>query len=102
MSEKRISLADLSLPPIDIFEDDFDLDDTSGKLCDPMESVSVTPEVDDHTAEAYDNYLNEQVIAPLEGEMSKDTVLKRKLDRDDNPTCIRNEKPILDTRQYEV
>ena len=67
-----------------------------------MEPGLVKPEVNDYTAEAYDNYLNVQVIVPLIVELSKGKVLKRKLDRDDKPRGIRNKKSILDTRQYEV
>ena len=71
-------------------------------LLDPMQISSVKPDADYYTAEAYDNYLNAQVIAPLSGELSKGKVLKRKLDRDDKLTGSRNENPILDTLTYEV
>ena len=62
-----------------------------------MEPGSDRPEAANYMAEAYDNCLNSQVIAPLAGDIGKDKVIKSKLDRDDNPTFIRNENSILDT-----
>ena len=39
-----------------------------------------------------------QVVVPLAGELTKGKVLKRKRDPDGNPTGVRNDNPILDTR----
>ena len=55
-----------------------------------MEPGSAKSEADYYTAEAYNNYLHTQVIVRLTGELSKGKVLNRKLDRDGNPTYIRN------------
>ena len=46
----------------------------------PMEPVSIKQEADDYMAEAYNNYLNSQVIAPWAGELSKGQVLKYTLE----------------------
>ena len=69
---------------------------------DPVEAGLVKPEADEYTAEAYDKYLTAQVIVPLAGELTKGKVLKRKRDQDGNPTGVRNDNPILDTRQYGI
>ena len=74
--EMHVIFAGISLPLIDIFENNIDLDDTSGKLWGPMEPGSVKPEADDHRIEAYDKSLNAQVIVSLAGGLSKGKVLK--------------------------
>ena len=56
-----------------------------------MEPGLVKPEANDYTDQAYDTYLNPQIIVFLAGEPSKGKILKRKLDRGDNPTGIRND-----------
>ena len=39
-----------------------------------------------------------QVCVPLAGELSRGAVLKRKLDTGGNPTGVKHDNPILDTR----
>jgi len=102
IQEKDIALPGLSSPPIDIFEDAPTEDGTPRGDWDPVEAESVKPEADEFTAEAYDEYLTAQVVVPLAGELTKGKVLKRKRDDNGNPTGVRNDNPILDTRQYEI
>ena len=55
LSEKHVNFIGISLPSIDNFENDIDLDGTSGKSWDLIEPGSVKSEADDYMAETYDN-----------------------------------------------
>ena len=61
-----------------------------------------TPEADQFTPEAYDEYLLAQVVLPIGGELRRGQVIRRKRDHEGHPIGIRNRNPILDTREYEV
>jgi len=61
-----------------------------------------TPEADQFTPEAYDEYLLAQVVLPIGGELHRGQVVRRKRDHEGRPIGIRNRNPILDTREYEV
>ena len=66
LSDKDITLTGLPLPPVEIFDDVFDLSGTSSeKPWDLMESGSAKPEADNYTAEVYDKYLNTKIKVPL-------------------------------------
>ena len=64
--------------------------------------VSHAMEADDFTDEAYDGYLNAELILPQGDRMVKGKVLKRKRGDDGAPVGVRNSNPIIDTRVYEV
>ena len=103
IQEKDIALTGLSSPPIDIFENATTTKDgTPRGDWDPVEAESIKPEADEFTAEAFDKYLTAQVVVPLAGELTKGKVLKRKRDQNGNPTGVKNDNPILDTRQYDI
>lgn len=61
-----------------------------------------TPEADDYSPEAYDEYLNAQVILPVGGELRRGQVLRQKRDHEGRPLGTRNNNPLMDTREYEV
>ena len=98
--KEDIKESGLESPPVDIFEASSDAN--PHVAWDPMEPESAKPEADEFTADAYDNYINAQVCVPIAGELTRGKVLKRKLDRDGIPTGVKNDNPILDTRQYDV
>jgi hypothetical protein len=64
--------------------------------------VFTTPEMDEYTPDAYDEYIRAQVILPVGGELRRGEVLRRKRDHDGRPIGTRNSNPLLDTRKYEV
>jgi hypothetical protein len=79
--------------------DDIFLDERENEY-DPAEPEAAMPEADDYTPEAYDEYLTAEVLLPNMGTMTKVKVKGRKRDADGNPIRLRNNNPILDTRQY--
>lgn len=90
-------LADVVNPPETddwIFDEEEDLE--------PMDPGFVKPEADDSTPEQYDQYLSAEVLLPHGGELQKARVISRKRDANGNPVGIRDNNPMLDTREYEV
>jgi hypothetical protein len=69
---------------------------------DAVEPEALLPEVDNYTADTIDAYLSAEVILPRGGVMSKGKVIKRSKNSDLKPVGLKNENPILDTREYEV
>jgi len=67
-----------------------------------VEPDALLPEVDDYMADSIDTYLNAEVVLPRGGIMSKGKVVKRCKDSDLKPIGLRNENPVLDTREYAV
>ncbi len=67
-----------------------------------VDDANSVPEADDHTLEAYDEYLTAEVLLPVMGSMTKAKITGRKRDADGNPMGKRNANPMLDTREYEV
>jgi hypothetical protein len=61
-----------------------------------------SPEADNFTPDAYDEYLQAQVVLPIGGELYRGQVIRRKRDHEGRPVGVRNENPLLDTREYEV
>ena len=57
-------------------------------------------EADEYTPEAFDNYLNAEVMLPRGGENLKATIIKRSKNADGIPTGTASSNPILDTREY--
>jgi hypothetical protein len=59
---------------------------------------------DDFTPDSFDRYVNMELSLPCgtDGELQYAKVFKRKRDESGNPIVVANEKPILDTHQYEV
>ncbi|MEL6803326.1 MAG: hypothetical protein AAFO91_05990, partial [Bacteroidota bacterium] len=87
-----------------------DMDDEPTMVVDP-EMEFVTPDdfkvqhaidADEYTDEAYDEYLQADLILPKDNEMVKAKVTKRKRGDDGRLIGARNENPIADTRIYEV
>lgn len=69
----------------------------------PQDPDYIQPELDESfTPEEYDQYLATEVLLPHGGEMKKGKVTARKRDAEGNPVGLRNNNPILDTRQYQV
>jgi hypothetical protein len=60
------------------------------------------PDIDDFPGDAYDNYINAQVMLPRGDTYEQATVIRRKRDNDGYLIGHKNENPILDTRVYEV
>jgi hypothetical protein len=81
------------VPPDDLFDDE---------PFEPMEPESLMPEADMYTPEAFDEYLNVEVMLPHGGEVLKAKVKSRKRDADGREMGTRAQNPILDTREYEV
>jgi hypothetical protein len=84
------------LPPKDLFnyEDD--------ELTEPIDKGLVSLELQDATPAKLDEYLTAQLLLPVGGERVPVTVLKQKLDSDDNPIRERNSNPKCDTQEYDV
>jgi len=59
-------------------------------------------EQDDYTDEAYDAYLGAELLVPSGDNFIIGWVTKQVRGVDGNPVGIRNNNPLLDTRQYEV
>jgi hypothetical protein len=57
-------------------------------------------EADEYTPEAFDNYLNTEVMLPRGGENVKATIIKRSKNADGIPTGTASSNPILYTRDY--
>jgi hypothetical protein len=66
------------------------------------EPEASAPDVDDFTNDAYDQYLLAEVLLPVGDERVRGVVKRRAKDQNGNPIGIRNDNPLLDTRQYEV
>ena len=60
------------------------------------------PDVEDVTPEAYDLYLNAEVLLPRGDGLRTGKVKRRKRDADGELRGLANNNPILDTRTYEV
>ena len=60
------------------------------------------PDVEDVTPEAYDLYLNAEVLLPRGDGLKTGKVKRRKRDADGELRGLANNNPILDTRTYEV
>jgi hypothetical protein len=54
------------------------------------------------TPEAGDNYVGTSVMLPHGGSLARGRVVRRKRDREGNPSGRANANPVLDTRTYEV
>ena len=74
----------------------------SDPMVDPEEPEAARPEADEFTPEAYDEYLDAEVLMERGGVMQSGVVKQRKRDDDGNPIGKRNNNPLLDTREYEV
>ena len=59
-------------------------------------------EADEHTSEAFDQYLGAELKTIYQGESVQATVTKRMKDSNGNPVGRRHKNPLLDTRKYEV
>jgi hypothetical protein len=62
----------------------------------------VVEDRDEFDADAYDPYLNAEVLLPIGGEQLTGTIVGRKRDAAGNPIGRANVHPILDTREYLV
>ncbi|KAI2501803.1 Reverse transcriptase (RNA-dependent DNA polymerase) [Fragilaria crotonensis] len=82
--------------------DDVFLPDDDGDHEPFDDDADFVPEADDHTPEAYDEYLTAEVLLPIMGNVTKAKVTGRKRDSDGNPIGKRHANPMLDTREYEV
>ena len=60
------------------------------------------PDIEDVTPEAYDLYLNAEVLLPRGDSLRTGKVKRRKRDADGELQGLANNNPILDTRTYEV
>jgi hypothetical protein len=69
---------------------------------DDMEPPIDAVDRDDFDEDAFDPYLNAQVLLPIQGEQSTGTVLRRKRDSGGNLIGKAHKHPILDTRLYVV
>jgi len=81
--------------PQDVFELPPDEDEV-------MAEPNLVPEADDYTADSYSNYLSADLLLPVQDEILRGKVIKRKLGEDGNPIGQYNTNPILDTTQWEV
>ena len=77
-------------PSFEAYEDDVD----------PLQDYS--PDREDVDVDAYDRYLNAEVLLPKGDKMVTATVKQRKLNEDGQYIGKANANPILDTRVYEV
>jgi Reverse transcriptase (RNA-dependent DNA polymerase) len=83
-----------------IFEDDDD-----DEPVEPFEMAMLRPELDDlgpHVHEAYDHYLNAEIIKARGDELHLGTVIGRVRDQNGIPLGRYHENPLLDTREYQV
>ena len=80
----------------DIDEDDPDNEDANDG------SNYQAPEQDDYTPETFDQYLGAELLLPHGDQMITGRVVKRARGQDGNPIGIRNNNPLLDTREYVV
>ena len=69
---------------------------------DEGEATQLRADADEYTPEAFDKYLNAQIVTDRGGEMLRGTVKSRKRDSDGKPVGSSNPNPILDTREYLV
>jgi hypothetical protein len=60
------------------------------------------PEADDYDHDAFDQYINAEVLLPVGDSLLTGKVIARKKDRDGNPVGRSNANPILDSRVLEV
>lgn len=59
-------------------------------------------EADNFTEDSYDEYLNAELLLPSGGQMTKGRVTKRLKSDDGTPVGVRNNNPLLDSREYVV
>ena len=68
----------------------------------PLEPEALMPEVEEVTAEEYDEYIGAEVLMPS-GDGHMKAVVKRRTHNDDGkPVGLKNSNPILDTREYHL
>ena len=82
----------------DIDRDDEELNNETGSTTD----IYTTLEQDDYTPDSYDQYLGAELLLPQGDEMVTGGVVKRARGQDGNPIGLRNQNPLLDTREYVV
>lgn len=95
--DKEIGEGMMPMAPDDLFDEineDFEWEQD--------EPEAAMPDVDDYTPDSMDNYLNAEVVLPRGGSLSQGKVLRRLYGEDLKPIGLRNNNPILDTREYEV
>ena len=61
-----------------------------------------TQEADSFMPESYDEYLLDQVVLLVGGELCRGQLTHRMRDSNGNPIGMRNSNPMMDTREYEV
>ena len=93
-------LPDIPLVPTDVLIEDEIFESVSNPI-DTNPDVELS-EADDWTPESYDTYISAKVLLPRGDENQEAKVLGRAKDDNGNPIGIRNNNPILDTREYEV
>jgi hypothetical protein len=59
-------------------------------------------EQDDYTPDAFDNYLNAELLLPGGDNIVKARVVKRTRGEDGNPIGLHHKKPLFDSREYTV
>ena len=77
-------------------------EENDGGVIEPMEPDAAMPEADDFTHDAYDKYLNAEVLLPKGNGYESGKVVSRKRNSDGDPIGKSNSNPILDTRIYRV
>ena len=89
---------DLPEIPDTLFTDDNDEDNATR-----IETEATFEDANEYsTPEAYDEYLTAEVLLLQGGENKKEIVKKRKSVPDGLPMGVRNNNPLLDSREYEV
>ncbi len=84
-------------PQINIFGEwnDAEIEETE-------ENTFTRSDADEYTPEAFDKYLNAEIVTERGGEAICGTVIRRKRDSDGKPIGSSNPNPLLDTREYLV
>ena len=89
-------LPDIPVVPVDLF-------DEFVPTTEPAEREESMPDADEYpSSEAYDQYLNVNVLLDRGGDSQLGVVKQRKRDANDHPVGRSNLNPLLDTREYEV
>ena len=89
-------LPDIPEVPVDLF-------DEFVPTTEPAEREESMPDADEYpSSEAYDQYLNVNVLLDRGGDSQLGVVKQRKRDANDHPVGRSNLNPLLDTREYEV
>jgi hypothetical protein len=101
LSDENYEIPDV-IPGSSFFIEDVEVNEEERETQNYAEGEKGAVERDEYTPDAYDNYLNAELLLPEGDNKVRARVVKRAKGEDGNPIGLYNRNPLLDSREYTV